>query len=81
MFLGYLLFGVKSQFFVGLNHHLPHVSMDWFKGKLKPESPIFNGKIPMVSGEDFPNKTNPLNVPQSHLRLADLGRHGLIALS
>jgi hypothetical protein len=33
--------------------------MDWFKGKLKPESPIFNGKIPMVSGEDFPNKTNP----------------------
>ena len=27
-------------------------SMDWFKGQLKPEPPIFNGKIykSMVSG-------------------------------
>ena len=26
------------------------------------ESPIFHGKITLVSGEDFPKKTNPLFV-------------------
>ena len=31
-----------------------HLSMDWFKGKLKPETPIFHGKNPWVSGVDFP---------------------------
>ena len=35
-------------------------SMDWFKGKSRPESPmIFMGQS-MVSGLDFPNKTNPV---------------------
>jgi hypothetical protein len=33
-------------------------SMDWFKGKLKSESPILKMGKSMVSGEDFP--TNPL---------------------
>jgi len=31
-------------------------------GKLEPESLIFDGKNPWVSGVDFPNKTNPMNV-------------------
>jgi hypothetical protein len=32
-----------------------HRSMDWFKGKLKPETPISHGKNPWVSGVDFPD--------------------------
>ena len=34
-------------------------------GQFSPESPIFNGKngtITLVSGEDFPQQTNPLMV-------------------
>jgi len=29
-------------------------------GKFSPETPIFDGKNPWVSGEDFRKKTNPL---------------------
>jgi len=33
--------------------------LDWFKGKLKPESSIFSGIFTMVSGFDFPlNQSN-----------------------
>ena len=31
-------------------------------GTFKPETPIFDGKNPWVSGSDFPNKTNPLKL-------------------
>ena len=34
-------------------------SMDWFKGKFTGKPPYFMGKS-MVSGSDFPKKTNPL---------------------
>ena len=37
-------------------------------GKLKPETPIFHGKNPLVSGSDFPQQTNPLSRFQPRFR-------------
>jgi hypothetical protein len=35
-----------AQVGMAMQIHGPnHQSMDWFKGKFSPESPIFNGKI------------------------------------
>ena len=34
-------------------------SMDWFKGKFTPESPIFNGGNPWFPAK-FPQQTNPM---------------------
>ena len=36
-----------------------HSSQNWMMGKLEPETPINLMVEPMVSGEDFPVKTNP----------------------
>jgi hypothetical protein len=34
--------------------------MDWFKGIFTGKPHDLHGKIGLVSGVDFPNKTNPL---------------------
>jgi hypothetical protein len=41
--------------------------MDWFRGKLEPENPIFHGKKPWVSC-----KKNPLNQSNDSGEIPDL---------